>query len=150
MAKKEYPKDRPKRETGRPQAIIDWDLVDNLLIAGCSGLEIAGHIGLHHSTLYDRCLTDKKLSFTEYSSKKYAKGDSLLRAAQFAKALGKTDKGDNTLLIWLGKTRLKQVEEKKEENKNTEIVFKVNYDNANNNLQVSPETLPAPDPASSE
>lgn len=41
---------------------------------------------------------------------KRAKGESILRAHQYAKALGLTDKGDNTLLIWLGKQRLEQRE----------------------------------------
>lgn len=93
---------------GRPKAVIDWLVVDQLLISGCSGTEIAAYIGIYANTLYDRCLTDNKILFSEYSQEKQAKGDSILRAHQFNKALGKTEKGDNTLLIWLGKNRLKQ------------------------------------------
>jgi len=96
--------------TGRPKADIDWKKVDELLIAGCSGAEIAGYFGLNPATLYDRCQTDNNKMFSEYSQEKSAKGDSILRAHQYAKALGLTEKGDNTLLIWLGKTRLKQKE----------------------------------------
>ncbi len=93
---------------GRPLADIDWKKVDDLLVAGCSGIEIASYFGLHKQTIYERCEKDHGISFTEYSSQKYAKGDSIIRAHQFAKAIGKTTEGDNTLLIWLGKNRLKQ------------------------------------------
>lgn len=96
--------------SGRPKADIDWKKVDELLISGCSGAEIAGYFGLNPATLYDRCQTDNKKMFSEYSQEKTAKGDSILRAHQYAKALGLTEKGDNTLLIWLGKCRLKQRE----------------------------------------
>lgn len=95
---------------GRPKADIDWKRVDDLLIVGCSGKEIAASIGVNYHTLYDRCFTDHGIQFSEYSQSKYAKGDSILRAHQFAKAIGKTTEGDNTLLIWLGKNRLGQKE----------------------------------------
>ena len=88
---------------------IDWKKVDDLLVAGSSGAEIAANMGIHPTTLYNRCVTDKEMPFCDYSAQKRSKGDSLLRAHQFAKALGFTDKGDNTLLIWLGKVRLKQM-----------------------------------------
>lgn len=73
-------------------------------------MEIASSIGINYHTLYDRTVTDKGMMFSEYSQKMSAKGESRLRAHQYAKALGLTDKGDNTLLIFLGKVRLKQRE----------------------------------------
>lgn len=97
---------------GRPKADINWKRVDELLEAGCSGAEIAGYFGLNKATIYERCVTDHDLTFTEYSQRRYAKGESLLREIQYNKALGITEKGDNTMLVWLGKTRLKQREEK--------------------------------------
>ena len=95
---------------GQPKAIIDWKKVDDLLVSGCSGREIASYLGIYHGTLYDRCLSDNGIAFAEYSQQKSAKGEAILRAHQFAKALGKTTEGDNTLLIWLGKQRLGQKE----------------------------------------
>lgn len=95
---------------GRPKADIDWNKVDALLIAGCSGREIAGNFGLNPHTIYDRCEKDHGVMFSEYSQQRYAKGEALLRAQQFAKALGKTTEGDNTMLVWLGKNRLGQGE----------------------------------------
>jgi hypothetical protein len=88
----------------RPSIPINWDLVDNYLVAGCPGTEIAGIIGCHPETLYDRCVQEKGICFSEYSAKKRSKGDGLLRAKQFSEAL----KGDRGMLIWLGKNRLGQ------------------------------------------
>ena len=99
-----------ENKCGRPQADIDWNYVDELLHARCSGREIAADLGINPHTLYDRCLSDHGVMFAEYSQQKYAKGDRLLKKQQFDKALGLTKDGDNTLLIWLGKTRLEQKE----------------------------------------
>ena len=93
----------------RPKIDIDWDMVDKYLISGCSGTEIAGMIGCHPETFYDRCQQDKGTGFTEYSNKKKSKGDGLLRAKQFSMALG----GDRGMLIWLGKNRLGQRDDPK-------------------------------------
>ena len=92
---------------GRPKAIIDWEIVDKLLIAGCIGTEVAAHIGIHPETLYDNCERDKKTLFSAYSQEKRAKGHSLLRAAQFDEAIRKRN---ITMLIWLGKNNLLQVD----------------------------------------
>jgi hypothetical protein len=89
---------------------IDWEKVDQLLIAGCKGTEIAGYLGMHPETLYRRVEEEKKVGFGVYLQEKRSKGDSLLRAHQYAKAMGLTDKGENSLLIWLGKVRLEQKE----------------------------------------
>lgn len=95
---------------GRPQVPIDWERVDELLEAGCIGTEVAAVFGLHYETFYDRVYQHYKIGFTEYASAKRAKGESAIREAQFNKALGKTKKGDNAMLIWLGKQRLNQRE----------------------------------------
>lgn len=94
----------------RPEKEINWELVDNLLMAGCSGPEIAPHFDVIPETLYERTVKEHGISFSRYSQLLRQKGDALLRAQQYAKALGKTTLGDNTLLIWLGKNRLGQKE----------------------------------------
>lgn len=103
--RKPYPADCG---AGRPKSDINWAIVDSLLEAGCSGAEISANLGINPATLYDRCQSDHKRMFSEYSQEKQSKGDSLLRKAQFDKALN----GDNTLMIWLGKCRLKQTDAK--------------------------------------
>ncbi len=92
-------------KTGRKLANIDWDKVDNLLVAGCLGTEVASHFGIHEDTLYRRCERDKKVGFSEYMHEKRAQGDSILRAAQFDEAVRKRN---TTMLVWLGKNRLSQ------------------------------------------
>ena len=111
---------------GRPKKPIDWEKVKDLCIAGCSGTEIAPHFDMHPDTLYLRCEEVHGMTFTAFSAKFAEKGVSLLRAQQFAKAMGKTDKGDNTLLIWLGKVRCGQ-SEKKVELSNDDITDIANY-----------------------
>ena len=93
---------------GRPEKEINWKKVDDLLIAGSTGTEIASHFDMHPNTFYGKVQDRYKCGFTQYASEKKQLGDSLLRAHQFQKALGLTTKGDNTLLIWLGKNRLNQ------------------------------------------
>ena len=90
----------------RPHKKIDWEKVDQLLLAGCHGTEIAPHFDLHVNTFYDRVVEKYGISFTDYSTQKKQQGDSILRAKQFELALKK----DRTMLIWLGKQRLGQRE----------------------------------------
>lgn len=96
----------------RPEKPINWILVDNLLEAGCLGTEIAAHFDMHPNTFYDRVVAQYNMSFTEYSTLKHQKGESILRAVQYAKATGQSKKGDNTLLMFLGRVRLNQDEHK--------------------------------------
>ncbi len=96
----------------RPKANIDWQHVGKLLEAGASVVGIAATIGIDEATLYRRCLTDNKINFATFSQQKKAKGDELLRVAQFNTAM----KGNVTMQIWLGKQRLGQSD--KIENKN--------------------------------
>jgi len=88
---------------------IDWDVIDNMLIAGCNGVQCAAAVGVHPETLYYRCQDEKNTVFTVYAQEKRAHGDGLLHAAQFQKAY--KDKNP-TMLIWLGKQRLQQKEDK--------------------------------------
>ena len=100
--------DTPK--LGRPRAEICWERVGELAEAGCKTVEIAAYFGVDPKTLYDRCPIDMGMSLSIFTQEKRAKGESLLREVQFKKAMGISDKGDNTLLIWLGKQRLEQKE----------------------------------------
>ena len=96
---------------------INWDLVDELLEAGCDGTEIAAHIGIHFNTLSLKCKKEKKSEFCDYKAQKRAKGDSILKKRQFDSACD----GSVPMQIWLGKQRLNQSDKKEvvSENKNT-------------------------------
>ncbi len=95
---------------GRPEAEINWPLLEQMAEAGSCGAEIAGHFGIHPNTIYKRIEDRYNCSFSEFIHEKRSKGKSLLRLQQYNKALGLTTNGDNTLLIWLGKVRLEQKE----------------------------------------
>lgn len=123
------------RPVGRPSKPIDWNLVDKLLMAGCSSTEIASHFDIIDQTLQDRTVQEKGMLYTEYSAILRSKGESCLRAKQYEKAL----KGDNTMMVWLGKNRLKQRDTPEQitfkapnqpEIDYTEIIANLTYENA--------------------
>ncbi len=58
----------------RPKAKIDWQMVDELLRIQCNGVEIAEEIGIHPNTLYIACEEVHKISFSDYSQQKRARG----------------------------------------------------------------------------
>ena len=95
---------------------IDWNKVDNALMAGASGQEVAALLGIHYNTLKNKVQEEKKCLFCEYKAAKRAKGDTLLRVKQYDSALG----GSVPMQIWLGKNRLGQTDKKEviSENKN--------------------------------
>lgn len=99
-----------EKTTGRNEKIVDWSLVERKLIAGCNGTEIAGFLGMHHDTFYRKVEETYGISFTAYMQQKRSIGDTNLREVQYNKAI----EGDNAMLIWLGKNRLKQSESPQE------------------------------------
>ena len=101
---------------------IDWDIANQLLAAGSPGSEVAAHLGMHPDTFYRRVEQEYGVTYTAYAAEKRSNGDALLRLHQYQKALGLTKKGDNTLLIWLGKQRLGQKETPQENVVNAEVL----------------------------
>ncbi len=85
---------------------IDWDYVDAMLFDHLSGIEIAANLGCYPDTLYNRCEQEHGMNWTLYATPRKAKGDGAIKRMQMKKAM----KGDNTMLIWLGKQRLGQRE----------------------------------------
>lgn len=117
----------------RPEKQIDWNLVDDLLVCGSPGTEIAAHFAMHPNTFYRRVEEKFNMSFSEYYQEKRQIGDALIRKAQFTKALGHNKDADNTMLIWLGKQRLGQREPEKETNVVDEKILE-NFDKTMNML----------------
>lgn len=101
----------------RPSTDVEWKTVDEMLMAGCLGTEVAAYYGIHPDTFYKKVEQQKGMGFTAYLQEKRSKGDALLRTKQYEKAL----KGDNTLLIWLGKNRLEQRESPQEHTVNEDV-----------------------------
>jgi len=124
---------------GRPEIEINWKIVDDLLVAGCKGREIAANLGIHEDTLYNRLFDEKGVKFSDYSAAKRAKGESLLRAQQFAKAIGASKSGDNMMLIWLGKNRLDQTDSPKQDVSSNENNIHSTIENAKENAKLRQE-----------
>jgi hypothetical protein len=98
---------RPREKAGQLPKHIDWNQVEQMLIEGGNGVQVAACLGIHPETLYLRCEKEHGIGFSAYSQEKRAKGDLILHHAQFEKAV----KGKNpTMQVWLGKQRLGQKE----------------------------------------
>lgn len=93
-----------KKPTGCPPKKIDWERVDQLLEYQCPITEIAADIGICVDTIYNRCPTDKGVSFSEYRQRGLEKGKIKLRQAQMELALSK----DRGMLVHLGEHILDQ------------------------------------------
>ncbi len=111
---------------GHPGIPIDWQVIDDLLIAGSLGTEVAAFFGMHPNTLYRKVEEEKGINFSEYSAQKKSTGEAMLRKQQYNKALGLSKDGDNTLLIWLGKQRLNQSESPQEVTVSTDTMKQFN------------------------
>ncbi len=84
---------------------IDFEILDQLLEAGCDGTQCAAYFGCSFDTLSRRVKEIKDADFADYKAQKRAKGDVALLTAQFDAAVKEKDRG---MLIWLGKQRLEQ------------------------------------------
>lgn len=92
-----------KRVQGRPKRIVDPDQIKELAKLGCTWDEIAGVLQIARGTLSARM---KEKRYRDAYDQGLAEGETSLRRAQFDGAVG----GNTGLLIWLGKTRLGQIE----------------------------------------
>lgn len=91
---------------------------------GCLGTEIAAHLGLNPDLLYRKIKEKYKIGFGEYLQQKKASGRTILREAQFEKAI----KGDTAMLIFLGKQRLGQSEKSEIKSQNTHHIPQFTWD----------------------
>lgn len=96
---------------GRPELEIDWEKADDLLMKGCNGVQVAAYFDVHPDTLYNRCVSEKGTNFSDYSQKLRQKGNTFLHQKQYEVA----QEGNTTMLVWLGKQRLDQKENKEKE-----------------------------------
>lgn len=97
-----------KSKGGRKKTYLDWNQIFKQLEAGVTAHSIADDNGIDRQTLYNRCLDDLGVHFSALRQIKHLRGDDRIRETQYSKAL----EGDNTMLIWLGKNRLGQMDRK--------------------------------------
>ena len=95
-----------RRKTGRPKKEIDLEALRKLCELQCSAAEISGFFGITVETL-NRIIKDTyEISFLEYFEQNRSGGKIALRRKQFSVAMD----GNPSMLIWLGKNWLKQVD----------------------------------------
>lgn len=85
----------------RPKAIIDWELVDKMTMAGNGGTTISRALGIDEETLYRACKREHKMGFSEYRQQKIAIGSDRLLSKGYQMAVT----GDRTMLIFYLKNR---------------------------------------------
>lgn len=97
-------------KTGRPKIAIDQKIFENLCAIQCTEVEICSCFDCCEDTLNKWCKENykdengKSMTFSEVFAVKRQKGRASLRRAQFQLA----EKGNATMLIWLGRNYLGQ------------------------------------------
>lgn len=113
---------KKKSNAGRKKFVIDWAKVDNALMAGSNGVQVAAMLGIHFDTLSNHCKEEHKTDFSDYLRQKREKGNNLLKAMQYRLAMD----GDRGMLIWLGKNRLDQSDKKEIKQQNIGGLININ------------------------
>lgn len=106
---------------GRPPKEIDQKQFENLCALQCTEVEICGWFNVCEDTLNAWCKRTYGETFSETFKKKRSPGKISLRRAQFQLA----EKGNASMLIWLGKQYLGQSDKTVIESFN-----EVNYEDA--------------------
>jgi len=106
----EYFADFIKKNAGRPEVKIDWNVVDKLCGIFCTLEEIAAFFDCSEDTIERAVEREKEMKFSEYYKKKCAKGEMSLRRFQYHQA-----EKNPTMAIWLGKQYLGQEDKKDKE-----------------------------------
>ena len=99
-------KGTPKKRITKPLHQLDYKKLDAMCAIHCTGEECAAILGISYDTLNRALKRDGNKGFAEYCKQKGASGKMSLRRKQFGHGMS----GNSTMLIWLGKQWLGQVE----------------------------------------
>lgn len=91
---------------GRKYKEINQQQFENMCSIQCTEEEICAVLGVSDKTLANWCKRTYKMKFSEIFKIKRSKGKASLRRLQYKEA----EKGNVTMLIWLGKQWLDQAE----------------------------------------
>lgn len=106
MPRKPKAPDTDKNPVGRPHTPIDWEEFDKLCQLQCTLEEISGWFNCSEDTIERAVLRERDSKFADYHASKAASGRIALRRKQHQVAM----EGNVTMLIWLGKQRLGQMD----------------------------------------
>jgi len=98
--------DEQEKKPGRPEKPIDWVQFEKLCAMFCTHEEICAWFQITPKTLETRCKKQYGQTFYKVYKEKSAMGKASLRRKQMELAM----RGDKTMLIWLGKNNLGQVD----------------------------------------
>jgi len=116
--------EKPEVKLGRPRIDINWSQFDKLCGLQCTLREISSYFDCSEDTIENRCKEEHDMLFSEYYAQKAGKGKVSLRRKQFDVAMA----GNNTMLIWLGKQYLGQMDKQETKIDNTIKINEVNLD----------------------
>jgi hypothetical protein len=94
-----------KKPRGQPRKEIDYVMVKELASQGCTIEEIGSYLGVSHDTLTRR----------EEFMPVYSDGLNLMKRSLRRKQYDLAMEGDRTMLVWLGKNILSQVDRRETE-----------------------------------
>ena len=101
MKKKKSTK-KIKKANGRPPILIDWQLVDKMLMYQGSGEYISFVLNISYDTLQRACKKERNLTFAELSAQKKQTGLDMLRNKMYTTAI----EGNVTMMRYLSKNWL--------------------------------------------
>lgn len=97
---------KPKNKGGRPKKVIDYKQLETLCKIQCTGEECASVLKMDYDTLNNALKRDGHGGFSDYYKKTSKSGKASLRRLQWKSA----ENGNTSMLIWLGKQYLGQVD----------------------------------------
>jgi hypothetical protein len=131
---------KPPKKPWRPKVEIDWAKVDQMIVEGCNGAQVAAAIGACADTIYRACEREKGVTFAAYYQDKRSLGDNYLHRTQYHKAVKEKNV---TMLIHLGKHRLGQIEKVDNKDSTPPQDVVIEKDNENMSLKAQLDKLQA-------
>ena len=105
-----------KKRVTKPLHQLDYKKLDAMCAIHCTGEECAAILGIDYDTLNRALKRDGNKGFAEYFAQKGSSGKMSLRRKQYDLAI----EGNSTMLIWLGKQWLGQVDKSERDIKSSD------------------------------
>jgi hypothetical protein len=106
----------PKKRITKPLHQLDYKKLDAMCAIHCTGEECAAILGISYDTLNRALKRDGNKGFAEHFAQKGSTGKMSLRRKQYDLAI----EGNPTMLIWLGKQWLGQIDKSERDLKSSD------------------------------